>query len=413
MSFSSKSICVLRIVSWSLYDLANQFFSLNIVSLYFIRWLTLERGCPEFYYSLAFGSSTLVVALASPLLGAAADATGRNRMFLSVLTLVAVAFTMALGFTGNVMTALVFFGIANFGCQTATVFYNTLLKYVAPQRSVGLISGVGRMFAYSGAIIAMFVAKPIVVERGYQAIFFPTGLLFLMFALPCMFFVKDPGCPVPGGLRAFFRGEALREYLRKLFVTLFDGGKPRVLACFLKASFWCLCGVNAIIVFMAVYVSRVFGLGEGDLVNLMSFSTLFAIAGSVISGILGDRFGCLRVLRVVFVLWMGSFAFGSLARDARMYWLIGAFVGITLGSTWSLLRAMLLRLSPEGKVGEVFGLFNLLTYLSSVLGAVSWGLITLLLGRFGSYGYRVALFSLNIFIVIGFVYLLKVPREES
>ena len=35
------------VLSWAMYDLANQFFVLNIVSMYFPRWLTMEKGVPE------------------------------------------------------------------------------------------------------------------------------------------------------------------------------------------------------------------------------------------------------------------------------------------------------------------------------------------------------------------------------
>lgn len=50
------------IFAWGLYDLANQFFALNIVSLYFVRWLTLEMKAPEILYSITFGISAFFIA---------------------------------------------------------------------------------------------------------------------------------------------------------------------------------------------------------------------------------------------------------------------------------------------------------------------------------------------------------------
>ena len=75
------------ILSWSLYDLANQFFALNIVSLYFVRWVTIEKGVPEIYYGIAFGAASFCVALLSPLFGALSDYTRRKRVFLIFFTL--------------------------------------------------------------------------------------------------------------------------------------------------------------------------------------------------------------------------------------------------------------------------------------------------------------------------------------
>ena len=179
------------IVSWGLYDLANQFFALNIVSLYFVRWLTIEKQVPEIFYSIAFSISTLVVAIITPVLGSVSDILNKRMPFLIFFTLLSVIFTMMLGTTGNIVIELVFFAIANCGCQAAVVFYNALLVDVAPKEKIGLVSGFGRMLAYSGALVALYLVKPIVLKSGYQATFFPTGMWFLIFALPSMLFLKD------------------------------------------------------------------------------------------------------------------------------------------------------------------------------------------------------------------------------
>ncbi len=411
--FSSKIRGAIPVVSWSLYDLANQFFGLNIISLYFVRWLTFDKSCPEFYYSIAFGVSTLLVALVSPLLGTIADEMARSREFLSVLTFLSILFTMLLGFTSHVPTALIFFGIANFGCQTAVVFYNSLLKQVASPRRVGLVSGLGRMFAYIGTIIALLIAKPIVLQHGYQAVFFPTGVLFLVFALPCMIFVKEPvGHAATADIHAFLKRGVLRRHLKKLSTIVFSEESFPELSRFLKATFFCLCSVNVVVLFMAVYATRVFGLNEGELINLMSVSTIFAVGGSFLSGIISDRFGDMRVLRVVFFMWIVCFSVGAFAASPFLYWIIGGFVGLTMGATWVVLRAVTVRLAPEGELGEIFGLFNFLAYFSAVVGAFFWGALTLVLRRFGTNGYRAGLFSLIIFLLIGFFYLMKIPCRE-
>src|SRR3989338_2168369 len=113
----------LRILAWGLYDLANQFFAINVVSLYFVRWLTLERQMPEIFYSITFGVSTFFVAMSAPVLGAVSDMTKRRRPFLIFFTLLCIAFTAVLGISKNIWFALLFFAVANFGCQAAIIFY--------------------------------------------------------------------------------------------------------------------------------------------------------------------------------------------------------------------------------------------------------------------------------------------------
>ena len=62
-----------QIIAWGLYDFANTFFTLNVVSLYFALWVTVEKGAPEIYYSLFFGASTLAVAILAPIMGSISD----------------------------------------------------------------------------------------------------------------------------------------------------------------------------------------------------------------------------------------------------------------------------------------------------------------------------------------------------
>jgi MFS-type transporter involved in bile tolerance (Atg22 family) len=77
------------------------------------------------------------------------------------------------------------------------------------------------------------------------------------------------------------------------------------------------------------------------------------------------------------------------------------------------------KMGPEGGIfydsgaGEAFGLFNIVGYLSGVVGAIFWGVILLFLSSLGELGYRIALFSLNLFIVFALIFLLRMNRKLS
>jgi len=403
------------VISWALYDLANQFFALNIVSLYFVRWLTIDLKTPEIFYGSVFGISTLFICIASPLFGALSDRSGRYRDYLISLTLVSVFFTFALGLTRNVFWLLFFFAIANFGCQTAIISYNSLLINIAGKGRIGFISGIGRMFAYSGAILAVYLVKPLAQRYGDQATFIPTAIYFLIFALPCLLFVKD--APAPSKDKKRFTAEVLKnDFLSSLaFLKKALSGRDenKALGNFLKAAFFGLLPVNTIILFMSVYATRVFGLNSGQVVDLIVFSTLFAIAGSLLSGYLSDYFGYKRSLCAVFILWIVCFILGSQARNTGMYFLIGALVGTAMGGVWAICRAFIASTAPADKIGEIFGLFNLAGYMASILGALYWGLILLALSQLGETGYRIALLSLNIFMAMGVLFLLRLPHDSA
>lgn len=391
----------LLILAWGLYDLANQFFALNVVSLYFVRWITMEKRAPEIFYSVAFGISTFFIAFSAPILGNFSDRLNKRMPFLIILTLVSVIFTMILGISENIFVALVFFAIANFGCQAAVVFYNALLADISPKDKIGFVSGFGRTLGYSGALLALCLIKPIVLKGGYRAAFFPTGLLFLIFSLPCMIFIKDKKRQSPQPVK-----ETAFLARRKIF-------ESPGLSDFLKAAFFSLCVVNAIILFMSVYATKVFKLNEAQIINLIAFSTLFAIAGSFISGYISDLIGSSRSLLAIIVLWEICILTAVFVTEPRLYWLIGCLAGTALGSIWTVSRALAIRIAPQNYIGEVFGLFNLIGYISAIVGSVFWGVVSLALSPLGELGYRITLFSLSIFLVFAFVFLSRLHKVHQ
>lgn len=400
------------IVSWAMYDLANQFFALNIVSLYFVRWVTIEKQVPEIYFSVSFGVSTLFVAAFGLVLGIISDLTGKRRPWLVLLTLISVIFTMFLG-ANNMFLALLFFAIANFGCQTATVFYNAMMVDITPKGKSGLISGIGKMFSYFGAVIAVYIFKPIVLKSGYQAAFLPTGILFLVFSLPCLLFVKDAAHKPGAKFSDFTRKGRVRKIVRTVRVMIMEARRIEGLSDFLKASFFCLCAVNAVILYMSIYATRVFAMPEADVVNLIIFSTFFAIAGSAFSGFISDYIGYRRAFDGLFVLWIGCFAGAAFVRNPAYYFPVGAITGLALGSTWVVSRALAIELVPADKTGEVFALFNLVAYVSAIVGVLFWGLMLKIFSGYGEWAYRVTLLSEAIFMVIGFIYILRIPEKNA
>jgi len=400
----------LSVFSWALYDLANQFFALLIVSLYFPRWVSIEKGVPEVFYSLAFGVSMLLVAICAPVLGIISDVKRKHKAFLIFFTLLSIVFTISLSLRINVFLALGFFAIANFGCQEAIIFYNALMIKVAPRGKVGLVSGLGRMFGYSGAVIAIYLSKPVILNAGYRATFLFTGIMFLIFSLPCMIFVRENGDEKGAGFSRLPEGKIFSDVYGKLKKAFSDIRGITGFMDFLKASFFSLCAVNTVILFMSIYAWKVFGLGADQLIDLIAFSALFAIVGSVLSGFASDFLGYRRFLVGVFFLWMICILGGALV-SLPLLWLVGALLGLSLGSTWVVLRAMVVKLVPEEMMGEAFGIFSLINYLSAVVGPILWGLALLYLSRLGEWGYRLAFLGLILFFMLGVVFLLK-KREE-
>ena len=356
-----------------MYDMANQFFVLNIVSLYFVQWLILEKQTPEILYSLAFGVSTFFIAVLSPVFGTIADVKGKHSPFLIFFTLLCILFTIFIGFTDDVLFALACFAVANIGCQQATIFYNALMLNICPPDKVGFVSGLGKMFGYFGAIIALIFTKPIVVEHGYQATFIWTGFLFLLFALPCMLFIKDREKDPSEARDIAVTGAEVIEIFKRMRVTMFEKQEYAALREFLKAAFFGLCVVNVTMLFMSIYITKVFGLDKSQLANFVILGAVFALIGSIASGIISDRIGCKKAMIWVFSMWTVCLFISALVIPP-FHWIIVVFAGLSLGSTWVVSRALVVNIVPEGSAGEAFGLFNFMAYLAGIVGPILWGL---------------------------------------
>jgi UMF1 family MFS transporter len=138
-----------EVFSWALYDFANTIYTMNVVSLYFSLWITVDNGREDILVSAANSVSMALVALSMPLLGAISDQIRRRMPFLIGLTGCCILFTALIGLVGQsglaadvkVWAAVIFFVVANYAYQGGLVFYNALLPQVSTPRTMGRISG--------------------------------------------------------------------------------------------------------------------------------------------------------------------------------------------------------------------------------------------------------------------------------
>jgi UMF1 family MFS transporter len=82
----------------------------------------------------------------------------------------------------------------------------------------------------------------------------------------------------------------------------------------------------------------------------------------------------------------------------------GAIAGSGLGGVQVADRVFMLRLSPRERVGEFFGLYGLVGKGSQVVGQILFGItIGLLFRQFGNGAYQVAILTLLVTMVIGYL----------
>ena len=358
------------ILAWALFDLANTFFAVAMLSFFFPLWIVEQLGARELSFSLTLGVSMACVALAMPFCGAVSDATGERMRFLRWATYGCVAATLLIGMTSRLTVALVLLGIANFCYQLGTIFYDALLWRVAPQGRLGQISGFGAAFGYLGSMIGLLVLWPFVRWGGYQAAFAPSAVCFLLFALPSFLLIREARGAHPGSVRELARTAWLR-----LSITLRAARQDRTVWGFLWASFFSSSAINTVLVFMAVYTRKVVGFTNAQLISFFLFSQAFAIAGAMVLSRAIRSWGSKRTLGAVWCGWIAALGLLAMNASPQVLWVAGPITGFCLGSTWATARVLLVELSPKDQLAEMFGLAGLFGRASSILGPIIWGLL--------------------------------------
>ena len=401
----------LVIFSWSMYDFANTIFAMNVITLYFALWVTVDMKGEDILYSWALSGSMLLAAITAPIMGAISDKLGRRMPFLIFFTLACCIFTACISIVNQLFAGLLFFAVANFCYQLADIFYNSLLAQVSDNKETGRISGYGTSLGYVGAIVGLLLVSPFVLKFGRQAAFIPTAFFFFLFALPCFLFVKDAKAKQSPLNQNFL--SIIKEAFIKLRNTFINIRAYKNLMYFLIAAFISLNAINTIFIFMSVYIKKVIAFSDSKIIVFYVVSSVFAIIGSLVAGFITDAIGAKRTLTGVLIMWCVAALLAIFTFNETFFWFIGPLVGISLGGTWTSARTLAVHLSPPHMVGEVFGFYGLVGKTASVVGPLIWGISIWSFGFLGTIKYRIGIFILLLFLCLGLIILQKVSEDKT
>jgi len=141
---------------------------------------------------------------------------------------------------------------------------------------------------------------------------------------------------------------------------------------------------------MSVYASKVIGFSDGQIITFLISSTVGAMIGSLIIGILVKHKGTIWSYWLVLALWIVALLLTAISQSETLFWLVGPIAGMGMGGVWVVSRAFIIELSPPEKVGEFFGLYGFAGKAASILGPMLWGAVVWALDSTGTLKYRVA-----------------------
>lgn len=410
------------VTSWIFFSWATEpYFTLLttfVFAPYFATHLAPDPAAGQAWWGFASAAAGIAMALASPVLGAIADASGRRKPWIAAfgVMLVAGASLMwfgAPGHPGRIAPVLTAYAIGLVGVEFALVFANAMMPTLVPPERMGRLSGTGWATGYLGGILSLvlvlgflaanpqnghtlFGLKPLfgldpATHQGDRIAGPLSAVWFIVFALPM--FLLTPDHPPRHGLR-----DALRTGLSELRETLRDLPKRRSLASFLLANMIYRDGLASLFAFGGIYAAGTFG---WNTIQIGTFGIILAVAGTFggwLGGKLDDRFGpraviagslTILLISVIAILLVskdsvlfvavappvsGGPLFGSAAE--RAYLVLGCMIGAVGAPLQAASRTLLIRMAPKDRITQYFGLFALSGKVTSFIGPLLIGIVT-------------------------------------
>lgn len=406
MTKENKKWLTKDVINWSLFDFANSTFATIIVAfvyaIYFKKVVANDQPIGDFYWSLSINISMITVALLSPLLGAASDQFANKKKFLIGFTFLAIITTALMFFIreGMLLQGMLLFILANIGFQAGLGFYDAFLKEISSEENYNRVSSFGYAIGYAGSLLSLVAV--ILLKDEPRNTFIACAGMFLIFSLPMFVWLKEKSLPQPSQENFVSVG------IKRLKDTFHHLAQYKNLRTFLLSYFIYIDGVTTIIFFSANYAQTTLSFSITELIIFFVVVQITALIGSFLFGSIADKIGTKKTLLIIIGSWMVLTLAIFFITDKTQFIVIGGFAGTLLGSSQALSRSLMGELTPDNKKAEFFGFFSLFEKTSTILGPLTFGLVSWLSGN-----QRFAIISIIFFFIFGWLMLRKVEEKPA
>ncbi|MFJ8084700.1 MFS transporter [Streptomyces sp. NPDC096205] len=434
---------------WYFYDWACSVYSTSVLTVFLGPYLTSVAeeaadaegfvhplGIPVragsfFAYSVSL--SVIVAVLVMPLVGAAADRSGRKKPFLGAAAYVGAGATAGMFFLAGDRYLLggVLLIVANAAQSVAMMLYNSYLPQIAPPEERDAVSSRGWAFGYAAG--ALVLVANLVLYLAHDSFGLSEGMAVRIclasaglwwggFALIPLRRLRDRGtraretttpareASTPAPETATPAPEATAPGLRQLAATVRDMRRHPLTLGFLLAYLVYNDGIQTVISQASIYGSKELDLGQSTLIGAVLLVQVLAVAGALALGRLARSYGAKRTILGSLAAWTAVLAAGYFLPAGQPVWffVLASGIGLVLGGSQALSRSLFSHLVPPGKEAEYFAAYEVSDRGMSWLGPLLFGLTFQLTGS-----YRDAIISLVAFFVLGFVLLARVPVRRA
>jgi UMF1 family MFS transporter len=415
---------------WYSYDWAMSVFNTSVTTVFLGPYLTAVAKdavgthgrlsfiglsiAPGAWFSYVLSFSVLVQVLVLPLTGAVADRSGRKREMLAGFAFLGALATTGMYFVGDGRWLLgaVLFVLANICFGAATVVYYSWLPDLAGPDDRDAVSSKGWAFGYVGGALLLAVHLGLVIAhdslglttgQAVRICLATAGLWWGAFTVFTVSRLRNRPVRDPDAVRT-------RSGFRQLATTMREMRAFPLTLWFLGAYLLFNDGVQTVIALSATYATEELKLDQSVLTGAILMVQVVAIAGALGLGRLAGRYGARRVVLGSLIAWIVVLvaAFFLQTGAVAQFYALAAVIGIVQGGTQALSRSLFSQLIPLGKEAEYYGFYEISDRGTSWLGPLAFGLTFQLTGS-----YRLAIVSLVVFFVAGFVALAALPIRRA
>lgn len=435
--------------AWTFYDWANSVFPLVITSAIFPNfydYVTTHDHEGNFLgktvsfmgmsfenqniYSFVYAFALSIVVIITPILSGIADYLGNKKRFLQFFCYLGALSCMCLYFFDREMLGLSFipFITATIGFWGSLVYYNSYLPEIASVENQDKVSARGFALGYFGSsllliicLIGIMVFKyeekmvdGVLVTSGFFKVkysFLLTGIWWIGFAQ--ITFRKLPNKDHTEHISD--RNGLFSKGFKELQGVFAQVKTMPQLKRFLSGYFFYNMGVQTVMVVAVLFARNEIEWPDEkakttSLIVSILIIQFVGIAGSFLFSKLSTILGNIRSLMVAILIWIFICAFTYLVVRTPVHFYIVAFlVGLVMGGIQALSRSTYSKYLPETEDhASFFSYYDVMEKLGMILGTVSFGVISQIMG-----GMRTSVLSLIVFFIIGFLLLIPLRKNDQ
>ena len=396
-----------KLWQWGLYDFANSIVFINFL-LYFSQWMVIDGGLSDLWYNVIFAITSIMLLLSAPTLASFTDKFGGRKYLLRYSTFgTFLGYGLATVFAYlslNIFLIAAMFLIGQYFYQLSFVFYNSLIDEVSDEQHRSRVSGIGQFFNSLGQIFGLLIALLLSASRLQPLI--PSIILFAILSLPMIVSFVDSR---PKTMKMSWK--VMREGEKEYYQTMAKFFSVSVAVPMLVAFFFFNDALVTLSNNYPIYMERVFGVSD-DVKNYLLLTIIFMSGvGGLISGWVADKIGENKTLKIILAAWIILIPLLVISKSIAMLTFVTAAVGFFMGPVWVVSRSYLSKILKKEEYVYGFSFYTLSERFATLVGPLTWGGILAVFGTESLY-YRIAGFSLVIFVVIGLFILIYWKRNE-